>query len=174
MANTISKRERFIWILAIILIVAIFLVTVNKYETTLNLMNERVSELEAEKTNWMQREANLNSQVKDLVKQKEEYTRIIDNFPSNNPDIIVGLKLKGFEGTVQDIINDLVKHDELIPYKGALGGKMGFYNEDKIYVLSDKWVFAYFEDGHAYGYMLLSYSIDNNNISWKVIDSYIF
>jgi len=174
MANTISKRERFIWILAIILIVAIFLVTVNKYEVALNLMNERVLELEAEKTNWIKREANLNSQIEDLKKQSEEYARIIDNFPSYNWDIIEGLKIKGFEGNVQDIINDLVRHDELIPYEGALGGKMGFYSEDRIYVLSDKWVFAYFEDGHAYGYMLLSYSIDNNKISWKIIDSYIF
>jgi len=174
MANTISKRERLIWVSSVILIITIFILVINKYQATLNLTNERVSELEAEKTNWIQREANLTSQVEELIKQSEQYAQIISTFPANNPDIIEGLKRQGFDGNVQDIINDLVKHNELIPYKGVLGGKMGFYFEDKIYVLSDKWVFAYFEDGHISGYMLLNYSIDNNNISWKAIDSYLF
>mgnify|MGYP001501440579 CR=1 FL=1 len=175
MADTISKRERIIWVLSIVFILTIFIVAVSRYEKTLDVINERVSELEAEKTDWLKREANLNLQIEDLIKQSEEYARIIDNFPSNSLDIIVGLKLKGFDGNVQDIVNDLIKHYDLIPYKGVLGGKMGFYFEDKIYVLSDKWVFAYFEDGHINGYMLLNYSIDNSkNISWKVIDSYLF
>lgn len=175
MADIISKRERIIWVLSIVILMTIFIVALIKYEKTLNLLNESVTQLEAEKTDWLQREANLNLQIEDLVKQSEEYARIIENFPSNNPDIVEGLKLKGFEGNVQDIVNDLIKHYDLIPYKGVLGGKMGFYFEDKIYVLSDKWVFAYFEDGHINGYMLLNYSIDNSkNISWKVIDSYLF
>ncbi len=174
MANTISKRERTIWVLSMILVIIISMVAVNKYQTALNIANERVIELEADKKNWIQREANLNSQIGDLIKQSEEYTRIISNFPANNPDIINGLKRQGFDGNIQDIINDLVKHDELIPYKGVLGGKMGFYYKERIHVLSDKWVYAYFEDGHISGYMLLSYSIDNKEISWKVIDSYLF
>jgi len=73
----------------------------------------------------------------------------------------------------QDIINDLISHPELIPYDGVLGGKMGFYYPDEIRVLTDRWVLAGFDDGHINGYMLLSYSIDNGKISWKVIDSYL-
>jgi len=174
MASILSKRERVIWISSVTVIAAISILVIAKYQITLNLVNQRVLELDAEKANWMQREANLTSQAADLITQSEEYSQLISTFPANNPDIINGLKRQGFDGNVQDIINDLIKHDELIPYAGVLGGKMGFYNKEKIYVLSDKWVYAHFDDGHINGYMLLSYSVNNGTISWKVIDSYLF
>lgn len=73
----------------------------------------------------------------------------------------------------KDIINDLIKHPELIPYDGVLGGTMGFYDPEGIQVLSDRWVFAGFDDGHINGYMLLRYSSNDGKISWEVIDSYL-
>ena len=78
------------------------------------------------------------------------------------------------EGSVEDIKNDLLNHNELIPYDGVLGGKMGFHSKENVCLLSDKWVYALFDDGHINGYMLLSYTINNRVISWKVIDSYLF
>jgi hypothetical protein len=48
-----------------------------------------------------------------------------------------------------------------------------FYRKERVFVISDKWVIAYFDDGHIEGNMLLSYSVKNGNISWKVIDSYL-
>ena len=68
--------------------------------------------------------------------------------------------------------NDLLKHPELIPYSGILGGTMNFYTEDMT-VIGDKWVMAYFEDGHIGGYSLFTYTGDQNNISWILLDSYI-
>jgi len=73
----------------------------------------------------------------------------------------------------KDIINDLMKHPKLIPYDGVLGGTMGFYDPEGIHMLSGRWVFAGFDDGHINGYMLLSYSIKDGKISWEVIDSYL-
>ena len=73
----------------------------------------------------------------------------------------------------KDMINDLRKHPELIPFDGVLGGTMGFYDPEGIHILSDRWVFAGFDDGHINGYMLLSYSINDEKISWEVIDSYL-
>lgn len=73
----------------------------------------------------------------------------------------------------KDIINDLMQHPELIPYDGVLGGTMGFYDLESIQVLSDRWVYAGFDDGHINGYMLLSYRINDGKISWEVIDSYL-
>lgn len=70
------------------------------------------------------------------------------------------------------IIADLLDHPELIPYEAVLGGKMAFFKENTK-VLSDRWVFAYFEDGHVYGNMLLSYKIQNGIITWEVIDSHM-
>ncbi|HHV64455.1 MAG TPA: DUF4362 domain-containing protein [Peptococcaceae bacterium] len=73
----------------------------------------------------------------------------------------------------KEIINDLMQHPELIPYEGVLGGTMGFYDPESILVLSDRWVFAGFDDGHINGYMLLSYRISDGKISWEVIDFYL-
>ena len=82
------------------------------------------------------------------------------------------MKEKGLEKPVENIISDLQKHGELIPYKGVHGGKMGFYNPYDIWILTNKWVFAYFEDGHLSGYLLLEYNVtDDGKIQWKKIAS---
>jgi hypothetical protein len=80
------------------------------------------------------------------------------------------MKKSGLRNPVQDIISDLQKHRELIPYKGILGGEMGFYYKNEIRVLTNKWVLAYFEDGHYGGYLLLEYLVNSNGkITWKRI-----
>jgi len=67
-----------------------------------------------------------------------------------------------------------MKHNELIPYQGVLGGKMGFHSGKDIYVLSIKLVRASFDDGHTNGWMLLEYQvIAESKISWKVLESYL-
>jgi len=84
---------------------------------------------------------------------------------------IQDLKKKGLANPVQDIISNLMGHNELIPYKGVLGGTMGFY-EKGIRILTNKWVLAYFEDGHIGGYLLLEYKVSNDGtITWKRISS---
>ena len=70
------------------------------------------------------------------------------------------------------LMADLLQHPELIPYEGVLGGTMNFYDEDSM-IVGNKWVMAYFEDGHIGWYALLSYTGDKNNISWTLLDSYI-
>ena len=81
------------------------------------------------------------------------------------------LQRKGLKGDPQAITADLLKHPELIPYEGILGGTMFFA---KLELLTDQWVLAYFEDGHINGYMLLKYELSNGNIRWEVLDSYLF
>lgn len=174
MAVDVSKRERIIWISSVAIIIVILVLVFARYQTALAILNQRVIDLEDEKTTWVQREINLTSQVSELEAKVDEYKELIKKCPTNNPDIVEGLKLRGFNGEVQEIVADLVKHNELIPYEGVLGGKMCFYSKEKVFVLSDKWVYAYFDDGHINGYMLLGYSINNGNISWEVIDSYLF
>ncbi|MBS1271843.1 MAG: hypothetical protein MAGBODY4_00975 [Candidatus Marinimicrobia bacterium] len=82
------------------------------------------------------------------------------------------LKQKGLVNPEEELIADLASRTELIPDKGVLGGTMHFY-EDQIYVLSSKWVMAYYDDGHIAGQMLLEYLVEpGGEITWKVIDSY--
>jgi catechol 2,3-dioxygenase-like lactoylglutathione lyase family enzyme len=73
--------------------------------------------------------------------------------------------------TINDLKKDLMKHPELIPFKGEVGGKMDFYSEEFIHILSNDWVYAYFEDGHIAGQMLLKYRMDGGKITWKVLQS---
>jgi heme exporter protein D len=168
-----GKRERIIWISVSIVILAIAILVISNYQTRLTTVNQRVADLEGSKTAWTQREAKLTTEIADLKAQVEKDTELIKTFPTNNPEIINSLKRQGFNGGVQEIIGDLLKHNELIPFEGVLGGKMGFYRKEQVFVISDKWVIAYFDDGHIEGNMLLSYSVKNGNISWKVIDSYL-
>ena len=118
-----------------------------------------------------------NQEKKELIagyKEKEKLFKISENLKINNIALleyfIEEMKRKGLTNPVENIISDLQKHPELIPYEGTLGGTMGFYFKKEIWVLNNKWVFAYFEDGHTSGYLLLEYTVtDDGRINWKRI-----
>lgn len=84
------------------------------------------------------------------------------------------LKIKGLKNPVEDLRNDLVGEDAIITRQGVHGGKMGFYMPEAIHVLNDRWVIAYFEDGHVAGALFLKYSVENGQITWEVLDEIQF
>ena len=85
----------------------------------------------------------------------------------------LNLKKLGLYEPEDDLKSDLMLHNELIFYKGVLGGTMGFFGKEYMRILNDK-VFAYFEDGHIGGYMVLKYKVSQGGkISWKVLYSHL-
>jgi hypothetical protein len=81
------------------------------------------------------------------------------------------LEKMGLNNPVTDLRDDLIANPELISMAGVLGGRMGFFFRDGIHILNRRWVFAYFEDGHIEGSMLLKYEIgENGKINWEVLD----
>ncbi|MFC1799332.1 hypothetical protein ACFL2Z_00260 [Candidatus Eisenbacteria bacterium] len=81
------------------------------------------------------------------------------------------LQERGLDDPVNDLRDDLVAHPELIPYDGVSGGTMYFVRH-RISLLSLKWVYAEFEDGHIAGRCLLEYDVTpEGNITWSVIES---
>ena len=83
---------------------------------------------------------------------------------------IKSLRKLGLADPLSQIPADLMRHPELIPFKGVHGGTMGFYSSEGITVLSPSWVFARFEDGHMMGTCLLEYEISPDaTIHWKLI-----
>lgn len=87
---------------------------------------------------------------------------------------IANLQKHGLSDPEEDLIADLMKHSELIPYEGVMGGTMGFYSPHDIHILSSRWVLAAFEDGHIGGHMLLEYRVDpGGKIHWRVIVAYL-
>jgi hypothetical protein len=87
---------------------------------------------------------------------------------------IMQLKKQGLSNPEEDLASDLMRHRELIPYKGVMGGTMGFYSKNDIHVLTSRWAMAFFEDGHIGGHMLLEYDVSpGGEIQWKVISAYL-
>ena len=124
-----------------------------------------------------QHEKVLNTKIEELAKENDELkissARVVFHRPKLSAEEIQYLKDQGLKNPVNDIITDLMKHPELIPYQGVVGGKMGFYSESDIFVISTRLVRASFDDGHTGGWMLLEYEVPGENeISWKVLESY--
>jgi hypothetical protein len=78
---------------------------------------------------------------------------------------------KGLQDPVHDLVRDLMKHHELIPCKGTVGGTPGFYDPDRIAVLSKDHVLADYDDGHVEGSIELSFIVSNGTVSWTVVHS---
>lgn len=76
---------------------------------------------------------------------------------------------KGLKQPLHDLVQDLIHHNELIPCKGTAGGTPGFYDRDRIAVLSKDRVIADYSDGHVDGTIELSFLVSNGTVSWSVV-----
>jgi hypothetical protein len=137
------------------------------------LAEERKKRTELEKKLEVTEENSLKEL--DMLREKlAESERRLVALPQLQEFEIEQLKEKGLQNPIEDIKQDLINRKDLIPYKGILGGTMGFYYEG-IHVISTEWVAAYFEDGHINGIMLLRYNVlKDGKIRWSVIDSYMY
>lgn len=160
-----KHKERIIWIGSVVIILAVASFVVFQYQTMLSITEKNKTSLSIYNTKLL----------KDYATQVVELKGEIETLKLANYDKTTMLELerKGYTGQLKDVVADLKMHSELIPYKGILGGTMGFHIDNDIHVLTDRWVFAYFEDGHISGYMLLRYDINNGSIVWNVIDSFL-
>ncbi|MEN8908327.1 MAG: hypothetical protein ABF289_20415 [Clostridiales bacterium] len=84
-------------------------------------------------------------------------------------------KLYDIENINQDkeVISDLMKQPELIPFKPVLDGKMDYISENDIVILLDNYVFATFTDSYISGCMLMKYTKEETGIKWEVVNEYI-
>ena len=85
------------------------------------------------------------------------------------PEEIARLRDLGLGDPVHDLIADLARHPELIPFPGVLGSHMIFI-QSECAVLSGEWVYAYFEDGHVSGRAVIEYEVrPGGRIAWKLL-----
>lgn len=155
----------FLYILPLIITIIVFVLLIRKTDELTKLKARY--DITVEKHELVNEE--LKKQIDDLNLLTKNANQNINKNIKLSDWAIEKLRAKGLSDPVHDIISDLLKHPELIPYEGILGGTMRFY-ENEIWVLNNKWVYAYFEDGHYSGYMLLEYDVtDNGKISWKKI-----
>lgn len=137
---------------------------------------EQLSQLEKENRDLKYNLENMTTQNSVL---KEEIQSLNENKDDSIHNVLnLGSKMElerlGFEGKTEDIVAELLKHPEIIPYDGTLGGTMHFY-EDEIKVISHEWIFAPFSDGHYGGSLLIKYKIvDGKPTGWEIVDSFLY
>jgi hypothetical protein len=157
------RLEALLWLL--VMVAAIVLSTV------LLLRNHR---LEKELSQLRDDHQALTAETAGLREQLAEARQKAHNRPGLLDWEIEELRKKGLTNPADDLGSDLQEHPELIPHPGVLGGTMAFGFPEKIHMLTDRWVLAYFEDGHIAGWMLLEYQVARGGkITWRRIDSYV-
>jgi hypothetical protein len=149
---------------AIIGFLLIYLVISLPGEREKELLENRLTQLEQREASCIERNDSLAGVIHEMM-----ITNAIPPFLDERQ--IDGLKKKGLSDPVEDLKDDLTGHAGLINLQAVHGGKMGFYFRDGITILNERWVFAYFEDGHVAGALLLRYEIEpDGKISWHVLD----
>jgi len=144
-----------------------------------NVKNKhKIERLEKNNSELVKKLEQTNKESAEEKREQKDTIDLSENKPANTIELhswdIEQMKRKGLKDPVKDIISDLRQHRELIPYKGSVGGTMNFYSEGQIWILTKKWVLAYFEDGHNGGYLLLEYEVTKDGkIKWKTVASYI-
>lgn len=79
------------------------------------------------------------------------------------------LRRAGFAAPAESLRADLLRHPELIPAAGVLGGTMAF-QPSSIYLLPGRHVWAIAEDGHIEHAMLLRYDVlPDTTLRWDVV-----
>ena len=131
-------------------------------------LEKKIVEMEEREASFIRRNDSLS-----LILQEIRIKNSIPPFLDRRQ--VEDLAMKGLANPVEDLRNDLISDPDLIGASAVLGGQMGFYFRDGIHILNKRWVFAYFEDGHLAGAMLLRYDIDKEGrIIWEVIDEIIY
>jgi len=144
-----------------------------------NVKNKhKIERLEKNNSELVKKLEQTNKESAEEKREQKDTIDLSENKPANTIELhswdIEQMKRKGLKDPAKDIISDLRQHRELIPYKGSVGGTMNFYSESQIWILTKKWVLAYFEDGHNGGYLLLEYEVTKDGkIKWKTVASYI-
>lgn len=79
------------------------------------------------------------------------------------------LRRAGFTAPAESLRADLLRHPELIPSKGVVGGTMAF-RPDAVYLLPGGHAWAIADDGHVEAALLLRYTVERDTtVRWNVV-----
>jgi hypothetical protein len=113
----------------------------------------------------------LKSDMEALKQKAGDNTADLDNskkFSGLQSWDIKRLQKKGLKNPENDILAGLMKQTRLIKFEPQPGVSWRFDTNESI-ILSNRWVFTKFDEGHMLGSMLLSYTVNNGSITWEVI-----
>jgi hypothetical protein len=120
------------------------------------------------------REERLIAQLDSMRAQFKATREVRDDLASRARTVLIDslgvehLRLLGLHDPLHDLEADLRLHPELIPVSPRGGESFGFHGT--IYLLTEKWVLAEFNDGLVGGSMILEFTVgDSARITWKPI-----
>lgn len=89
-------------------------------------------------------------------------------------DELAMLTAAGLTNPVEQLRSDLAAHSSLIPFKGEVGGTMGFYDRNGVVLLPGRYVYAPADDGHILAHTVLRYDVKpGGKIEWKLLDAHL-
>lgn len=158
-----SKKTGIIWL---VIVTVFFIVSILLIGKVINL-NSQLEQFQEAQNSLIMRVDSLRALTQATVRSEGDFPTLLTSYD------ITQMRRRGLDDPVQAIRDDLQNSSHLIEQEAVLGGTMQFY-EDQIYVLTNQWVLAYFDDGHIAGYMWLEYSVNGEgDIAWQVKDSYL-
>ncbi len=118
-----------------------------------------------------QRQAKISSErLAESMRQVEQLRRLLDSSRIPEPEWEqIGKALKTAEPESL-LRSSLLARQDLIPWKGVLGGTMAIPGPDSIWFFAPAWALAYVEDGHIAGYLLFRFRISGNRVTWTLVD----
>lgn len=103
-----------------------------------------------------------NAEVDSLRKRIKEDSSQEVTYP-----VLFGKEFSHIKNPKEYIITQLQKNKEKIPLKAVLGGTMDFR---EMQILSDKWIFAVYDDGHIQGKAIYEYKLKpNDSLNFSLI-----
>lgn len=137
---------------------------------TIEAYNKTIANLETEKAELEVKNKILADEMKNSKEKIEALEQTNAASYKINDFYVQDIEEQGY--TTDEILNDLNNQNDLIPFDGVLGGTMSWWSGNS-YVLTNKYVLGYFEDGHIMGYGLLEYQLKEDTIEWKLIDAHL-
>lgn len=150
----------------VLLIAAIFFISfqliqsqkkVKQFDEVLQQKEQVIAELIAKSNDY---ETALINTRKKIAQTEEKYFGAADIFP---------LDANNTKEAEEILWNSLLKEEKNIPKHPVLGGKF-FFSQGA--PLKGNWYLAQFEDGHIRGFAIYKYTVNNNKITWKIIDTF--
>ncbi|NBI28101.1 hypothetical protein [Chengkuizengella marina] len=179
---TLGRYTRIIAVVSMIILLLVINVKQFSTNKSLHQLNElaiKQLDLSEDEINaLMNTKSAIEKELQDIKLENEKLRSEITDLNTDNENLQI--LNSGTTQTIEkigpynseEIIKDLLKHPELIPFDGVVGGTM-FFNEAD--VLNDKWVYATYEDGHISGAGIFEYKVDQDNkIKWELVDSFLY
>ena len=162
MRKSSFEKERILWMSFSVILLFASLVSISKSKKEAANSSRRLKIM-------FKREADLRNEIELLNGTIEEARSA-----SLKGYELQELKKRGLKHPGTDLFADLVRHENLMPDKGAMGGRRGYYYPDTARILNGRWFLGSFRNGnHLGGEALLQYKVSpSGKISWKLIDAY--